>query len=103
MNIFVDMKKHLAMLEFDPTLTKKRAFAYCISHDIRYIAKYDKTRIKSLLDEGLIVCFCDKIGKCGIKPYLYSKEPDGKYYVHFYINYRNQFHHQEIFTKEEKL
>ena len=95
MNEFVEIEKHLKKLEIGPALTKGLVRAYCISQNIKYVAKHDNEKIKTLLNEGFTVCWCDNMGRCGIKPYFYTKEKNNTYFIHAYLNYRKEFIHQE--------
>ena len=95
MNGFLEIEKHLAFLEINPELTKSFVRAYCISQKIKYVAKHDNEKMKTLLNEGFIVCWCDNLGQCGIKPYFYTKGENGTYFLHAYLNHRRKFLHQE--------
>lgn len=104
MNKFLEIEKHIAFLEINPELTKSLVRTYCISQKIKYVAKHDKEKIKALLNEGFIVCWCDKVGRCGIKPYFYTKDENDTYFIHYYLNYTQKFLHQKerLYGKTEE-
>ena len=64
--------------------------AFCISHDIKKITKYDVDKIVSLLKENFIVCFADHIHEKRYKPYFYILQ-NGIPYIFFYINFKKEF------------
>lgn len=63
--------------------------AYCISHDIKKVTKYDPERILELIKDGYIVCFADHLnhGK-RYKPHFYFMEDDVPY-IYYYINFKD--------------